>query len=125
MKLLLDSHVIVWIAKGHPALTREDRRFLGDASHEFFVSIASLWELSIKMNGGKLRLQTSLRAIVEDAGYTVLGMDIDDAELAAALPPHHRDPFDRMLIAQALNKKLVLVTADKLIHYYNVPLMKL
>ncbi len=125
MRLLLDSHVIIWIAEGHPKLNEQHKKFLGDAAHELCVSLASLWELYIKANGGKLRLQVGLREIVQSADYTIIGINMDDAEMAAGLPPHHRDPFDRMLIAQALNNGLVLVTADKNIQNYKVPLVRL
>lgn len=124
MNLLLDSHIIIWCAEDHPSLTAEARKLIADPDNRLFVSLISLWELYIKARRGRLKLQVDLRQIVAQAGYELLNMTIDDAECAANLPLHHGDPFDRMLVAQALNQNLVLVTADRYIQSYNVPLAK-
>jgi PIN domain nuclease of toxin-antitoxin system len=124
MNLLLDSHVVLWCADEDEKLSAEARRAIADTDNMLFVSLASLWELYIKLRRGKLRSQVDLRDIVDQSDYTVLDITLDDAELSASLPFHHRDPFDRMLIAQALNRNMVFVSADAMIAPYNVPLLK-
>jgi len=124
MNLLLDSHVIIWCAQDNELLSAEAKKAIADTNNDLFVSVAGICELYLKVKRGNLKLQVDLRQILDDAEYAILDMTLDDAELAAGLPYHHGDPFDRMMIAQALNKNLVFVSADAIITNYNVPLLK-
>ena len=88
------------------------------------MSAATIWEASIKMGLGKLTVAGSLRLCLEEAGYLDLPITLEHAERAGTLPLHHRDPFDRMLVAQAKIEDLLLVTADPLIQRYDVRILK-
>ncbi len=124
MNLLIDSHVFIWWAEGLSQLSPTARGYLSDSKNKVYLSIASLWELYIKINNGKLTAKTDLRRVVEDCAFPILPITPDDVEVATGLPMHHRDPFDRMLIAQAVNNNMVLVTADEQIIHYEVSLLK-
>lgn len=123
MRLLLDSHVLVWCATDDSRLSAVVRGIVTDPGHDVFVSLASAWELYIKTKSGKLTLKKDLRQIIAEHGYQIFPITIDHAEVAAALPFHHNDPFDRMLVAQAVTENLTLVTDDRLIGQYNVNIL--
>ena len=101
----------------------ETYQAIHDPDNEVFVSVVAVWELAIKRVSGKLQAPDDLEASVIGQGYTNLPITFRHAELAASLPLHHRDPFDRMLIAQAQAEGLTLVTDDSLITLYDVPTM--
>jgi PIN domain nuclease of toxin-antitoxin system len=111
-RLLLDSRVFLWWSTGDSRIGDDVRRAVLDAP-VVFVSLASLWELTIKSSLGKLRLDVSLRYSVHVNRFEVLSISLDHVERVAALPRHHGDPFDRMLAAQALHEGLTLVTHDR------------
>lgn len=99
---------------------------INDLGNEVFVSAASIWEIAIKLASGRLSPAPDLEealAAVEKYRFTKLNINFHHAEIAASLPLHHRDPFDRMLIAQAQIEGLTLVTDDSLIAHYHVPMM--
>ncbi len=116
MKALLDTHVWLWLQTAPERLTREARELVEDASNDLFLSAASAWEIAIKYALGKLPLPDPPDRYVPSrlalSGTTPLPVEMRHALQVAALPPHHRDPFDRLLIAQAQLEDLVLVTAD-------------
>ena len=113
MDLLLDTHTCVWWATDPTLLSREAQHAIAGAANAVWVSAASAWELSIKVRAGKLRLDvTDLFAQLGQHGFGVLGIGIDDAVLAGGLDWKHRDPFDRMLAAQARRSGYTLVTRD-------------
>ena len=122
MRLLLDSHVLVWWweddVRLRPAIRDQIR-----STRSCLVSLASYWELGVKIATGRLKLPDDLDDLVSDDGFEVLGIARRHAVKAMHLPPHHSDPFDRMLIAQALCEDLTLVTADRLIRLYDVPIL--
>jgi PIN domain nuclease of toxin-antitoxin system len=118
--LLLDSHVLVWWLAGAPAVSKDARRAIADPGNDVLVSAATVWELAIKRAIGKIELAADLAEAVEAAGFTPLAIGLADAELAAALPMHHRDPFDRMLVAQARRLDAVLVSRDPAFDRYDV-----
>ena len=118
MRLLLDSHAVVWWEQG--SLGDRTRAWLESSESEVFVSAVTAWELGIKRARGRLELGTSLRRIVDVAGFTRLPVTWLHAEAAAALPRHHGDPWDRMLVAQAQTEGLSLVTSDRHIARYAV-----
>ena len=121
-KLLLDTHVFLWWLADDARLTAPARRAIAEAD-VVFVSAASAWEIAIKVALGRLRIPAPVSEGVARAGFERLPVDFAHAELAGALPPHHRDPFDRMLIAQAVVEDLVLVSADQRMAEYDVKLL--
>lgn len=120
--LLLDTHVFLWWLEEHPRISQSLRTSIGSSSR-VFVSAASAWEAGIKASLGKLRIPGSFEQGVEACGFEKLRIEFRHAERAGRLPPHHRDPFDRMLLAQAIEERLRLVTADKGLEPYDVPFL--
>ena len=119
-RLLLDTHVLLWWLADDPALGAVTRQLIGESRNQVLVSAASIWEVSIKRSKGLLEVPDDLEALVEDEGFTKLPISLFHAQQAGALPEIHRDPFDRMLIAQAQAEGLELVTADGIIPQYGV-----
>jgi PIN domain nuclease of toxin-antitoxin system len=121
-RLLLDTHIFLWW-RGEPSrLTAEARSRIATADI-VFVSAASAWEAAIKVSLGRLELPDTVEAGVVDSGFEKLLITFAHAEHAAALPAHHRDPFDRMLVAQAQAEGLTLVTRDRLLEPYDVEIL--
>jgi PIN domain nuclease of toxin-antitoxin system len=119
-RLLLDTHVVLWW------LSDDDKLSVGvkdliDTELEVYVSGASLWEISIKTAAGKLTMPTDWLDVVGQSGLLELPIRAQHAAEAGRLPPLHRDPFDRMLVAQAQCERLTLVSRDQQIHAYEVP----
>ncbi|MGE0574152.1 type II toxin-antitoxin system VapC family toxin [Reyranella sp.] len=123
MKLLIDSNALVWMAANPKELAAAARRVLLDPDNERFVSTASIWELTIKMSIGKLRLPDRPAAAVEGMAATLLPISLAHIDRLERLPFHHRDPFDRMLVAQAMEDGLTIVTRDRRLKPYGVPLL--
>ena len=123
MVLLLDSHTALWWDTDLSKLSAEQREAIGDPGNQVFVSAASAWELSIKRAAGKLILKDSIQALSARLGFTELPITMKHGEAAAALPLHHKDPFDRMLVAQAMVEGMVLVTADRRLGQYGVAVL--
>ncbi len=121
-RLLLDTHVFIWWRAEPSRLEVAARRTIAEAE-VVFVSAASAWEVGIKVALGRLRLPETMEAGVEASGFERLGIGFSHCERAAALPLHHRDPFDRMLIAQALVENLTLVTHDRQIEPYRLAVL--
>ena len=119
---LLDSHSLLWLLDGNPRLSSRHRHRL-DGAEAVVVSAASIWELAIKRALGRLTTPPDFVAIIEASSLVSLPVRMEHAELAGSLPLHHRDPFDRMLVAQAMLEGLVLVTADPEMQLYGVPLL--
>ena len=120
MRLLLDTHALLWWLSDWAQIAESTREAIADPDNEVFVSAVSGWEIAIKKANGRLAAPSNLAAVVEDKGFTHLLLTFEQAERTAALPDHHRDPFDRMLIAQAQAEGLVLVTRDARIPLYDV-----
>jgi PIN domain nuclease of toxin-antitoxin system len=128
MKLLLDTHVFIWM-HGDPArLSSRARKLLTDASSELHLSVVVAWEMGIKLARERLTLPESLAEYVtsraRQARMSLLSIDLVHVLEAVALPPHHADPFDRMLVGQARAESLVLLTADPLIARYDVEIVR-
>lgn len=119
-RLLLDTHAFLWWLSDDPALGAEVRQMMGEPRNQVMVSAASIWEISIKQAKGMLEAPEDLEALVEDEGFTKLPISLFHGQQAGKLPEIHRDPFDRMLIAQAQAEGLELVTADGIIPQYGV-----
>lgn len=122
MKLLLDTHAVVWWLAGDPRLSQPARDAIGRAGSDAVVSAATIWEASIKRAAGKLAGPDLLSAVAA-AGLSFVRIDERHAKLAGELPLVHRDPFDRMLVAQAMIEGLVLVTIDPRIAKYGLPIV--
>lgn len=121
MRLLLDTHVLIWWDDG--ARMRADaRRAIRDAE-DVYVSAVTGWEVSIKTALGRLRARRTVAAAIRESGFVELPVTLAHAEVLAGLPDHHRDPFDRMLVAQATAEDLTLVTRDPWIAKYEVKLI--
>lgn len=118
--LLLDTHVALWMVGDPDRLGATTRSALERLDNDVLVSVASVWEASIKAAQGRLRAPDSLWDVVERSGVRIVPIERADAVAAAGLPMHHRDPFDRMLIAQARERSAVLVTADGWVSAYDV-----
>ncbi|CAD5970079.1 hypothetical protein PCC9214_03753 [Planktothrix tepida] len=111
---LLDTHTFIWLSENDPNLPDSLREMIDIADH-VYLSIASLWEIAIKLNLGKLSLQQSYKTIedkLENSDILLLPIMFIDTLQICNLPLHHRDPFDRMLIAQAINRSLILISRD-------------
>ena len=118
MNLLLDTHVLIWWDEGR-RLAAEARRAIADAD-SVYVSAASAWEVAIKTGLGRLRPIRTVEQAVDESGFLELPVTFRHAERVGKLPPHHRDPFDRLLIAQAGVEELILVTRDAVFARYGV-----
>ncbi len=124
MRLLLDTHAFLWVVGEPERLGPIARAALAEPAEEGFVSVASAWEIAIKVAAGKLEFPAAgFEADVERAGYAQLPILAPHALAAGALPRHHGDPFDRMLLAQARLEGLTLVTSDAAMGPYGVPLL--
>jgi PIN domain nuclease of toxin-antitoxin system len=122
-RLLLDTHVLVWWLEASPELSDQLRDRI-NTELDVYVSPVSVWELAIKKSSGKIKLPENLLGWIERGGLSELPIRMAHAELSGRLPAIHRDPFDRMLVAQALVEKLTLVTRDRFIQKYAVPVLE-
>lgn len=120
MRLLLDAHVLLWWLENNPKLDARASAAIADQSSAVFVSAATAWELAIKQALGKLIAPPDLESQMEQHRFEPLPIAIAHAVEAGALPRHHDDPFDRMLVAQATFEKLTIVTRDPRISLYEV-----
>lgn len=120
-RLLLDTHVLLWWLADDPKLGPKARAVIGDGANEIYVSAASSWEIAIKKRCGKLEGPDDIDGIVEEERFTKLPITLYHGEAAGGLPDHHKDPFDRMLIAQAQAEGLTILTVDEKIRRYGVP----
>ena len=124
MKLLLDTHALLWWLDGDAKLILAARSLIADESNEIFVSAASAWEISTKVRIGKLpgavEVAAKLPQIIVSQGFDALPITIDHAQRAGALPGPHRDPFDRMLAAQAQAENMPIISRDAIFDTYAV-----
>lgn len=123
MKILLDTHVYLWWLRDDRKLTRRLAETLADPTHTILVSAATVWEASIKIALGRLHVEGDLVAEIEANGFVELPVNARHAQLAGALPRHHEDPFDRLLVAQASLEGLRLATVDSAFRHYDVALV--
>lgn len=120
MRLLLDSHVVIWWLDGSP-LSIAAEAAIRDPANEPTISVASLWELRLKQSKGRLRLPGAFDDFVAAPRIAVLDIRRIHADAIVALPGHHGDPFDRMLVAQAMVEGMTLVTRDRRLPAYGAP----
>lgn len=120
---LLDTHVLLWFVEADPRLSDRARSLLINDDNNLSVSIVSLWEIVIKLNIGKLKIEYTIGdmyQLLDQLHVEVLPIEQTDLNYYLTLPLHHRDPFDRLLVAQAMNRGLVLVSADQALNPYDV-----
>jgi PIN domain nuclease of toxin-antitoxin system len=123
VRLLLDTHVVLWAIKTPDRLLDRAMAAIRSADNEVLVSAATVWEVAIKRQLGKLDFQGPFVAALDDTRMPTLAISAEHADAAGSLPLHHRDPFDRMLIAQAMLEGLSIVTRDPAFEPYGVPLL--
>ena len=123
MRLLIDSHTFLWWRAGSPDLSKLARDTIADPANEVLISTAALWELTIKESSGKLTLPADLETIVGEEGFAVLSIAFVHLRHFGTLPRFHRDPFDRMMIAQALAEGIPIATGDRAFAAYGVQIV--
>lgn len=119
-RLLLDTHVLLWWLADDTRIGPKTVDLISNIRNEIFISAVTSWEIAIKKKIGKLEAPDEIDAVVEDEGFSRLHITLLHGELAGGLPLHHKDPFDRMLVAQAQEEGLHLVTDDSKIGRYDV-----
>ncbi|MGY2084777.1 type II toxin-antitoxin system VapC family toxin [Blastococcus sp. SYSU DS0539] len=124
MTLLLDTHVLLWWLPDDPRLAATMHEAIADPGASVAVSAVSAWEIAIKSALGKLELPDGLADELHRQGFDELPITVEDGLAAGALPRHHDDPFDRMLIAQAGRRRLVVVTADRRFTDYGAQMLE-
>ena len=126
MKLLLDTHTFLWFLGGDSELSKKARTLIENPEHEKYISIASFWEIAIKNSLGKLTLDVpfaELKIEVIKNSFQILPITFEDTLQLSKLPFHHRDPFDRIIISQAIGNNLTLISRDNNFSLYNVNLL--
>ncbi|HWI00939.1 MAG TPA: type II toxin-antitoxin system VapC family toxin [Propionibacteriaceae bacterium] len=124
MRLLLDTHVLLWWGTDDPRLPGSWRPILTDPTHDVFVSSVSMAEIAIKASLGKLSAPRDLFGGLEEQGFAILSLSFDHAAQLWDLPWHHRDPFDRMLVAHARVEGLIVVTVDPAFAAYDIHVLQ-
>ncbi len=124
MRFLLDTHPFLWLVEDDKRLSKRVRRIYEDPDNEIALSLASMWEMAIKVSLGKLTLATGLHDLLDraagDQGLEVLPIKVAHVKQVADLPFHHRDPFDRLIAAQALIEQVALISQDEAFDAYGV-----
>ena len=127
MKCFLDTHVFLWYVEDSPALSQATLKVINDGTNEIFLSHASVWEIAIKYNLGKLELKLNgqsfqgfIEAQIFDNRIELLPIRLSHIALVSQLSQHHRDPFDRLLVAQAQAENLTLISADTALDAYEI-----
>ena len=124
MRFLIDTHSFLWFGAGSPQLSQAAQVLIGDPSNQPLLSMASLWEIAIKLSVGKLRLAHPFATLTPQQlgqqGIIVLNIQFRHLVKTTELPLHHRDPFDRLLVAQALVEQLPIISADSAFDAYGV-----
>lgn len=124
MQLLLDTHALIWWLSNDSTLAVAAKKEIANPDNIVFVSAASAWEIAIKKSLGKLQAPDDLSIQLEKNRFKPLAISIDHALNVEKLPLHHQDPFDRILIAQAMSEKLIVVTRDRRFKAYKVKTIK-
>ena len=124
MRLLLDTHSLLWAIFEPKKLSIEAQEVIANKNSVAYTSIASLWEIAIKRNLGRLDVPDNFFDAIEYGGYELLNITIPHIKDYTSLPLHHRDPFDRILIAQAISERLTLITRDKNIDQYDISIIR-
>ncbi len=124
MNLLLDTCVLLWWLNDDPTISGKAASAVRDGRNLVFISAATIWEIRIKQNLGKLEIPADFLDVLHDGNFEMLDITAAHAYAAGSLPDHHNDPFDRMLVAQAGEEKLTLITRDVQLKKYRIPIIK-
>jgi PIN domain nuclease of toxin-antitoxin system len=124
MKILLDTHVLIWLLTEPERVSKQAIKELEKPDNIVYVSAASTWEMSIKQSAGKLDIPDDFKKVMQHYRFTELPITIEHTIRVKELPLLHKDPFDRLLVAQAIEEKLTLVTRDSLIEQYAIKTLK-
>jgi PIN domain nuclease of toxin-antitoxin system len=124
MKYLLDTHTLLWITTDNPKLSKKAKSTYLNSQNEIFVSIASIWELSIKISLKKLDIKLPLKSFVDihilGNNIKILELELNHIYKLEKLPFHHRDPFDRLIISQSIENKIPILSIDKMFDSYGI-----
>ena len=126
MNYLLDTHTLIWFLNGDKSLSTKARKAIESSEATNFVSIVSLWEIAIKISLNRLDLKTSFENIGEEIinnNFQMLPITFQDTLVLSSLPFHHRDPFDRLLIAQGINNKFTIISKDEYFESYKTKVL--
>lgn len=128
MKVLLDTHAFLWWIGDDPSLSKMARQVIGDAESEVYLSAVSVWEMAIKARTGKLKvfsgdLEQFINQHIRGNAFQPLPITLRHSARVHTLSNHHRDPFDQMLVAQSQVEQLPIISADKMIHSYDVDII--
>lgn len=123
MNLLLDTHVLLWWLDNHTALSEKARTAIADGNNLVFLSAVIIWEIRIKQALGKLEIPSNFRKVLDQQPFEMLAITVEHAHAVTDLPAHHRDPFDRMLVAQARIEGFTIVTHDAIMARYQIPVI--
>ncbi len=121
MKYLIDTHIFIWFVESSPNLSRTAKKIIENQSNEIFISIAALWEISIKTSIGKLKIKGTYDSVIDDLNdnlIEILPLEFVHTVENNRLPFHHRDPFDRIMIAQAIVENIDFISADAVFDDY-------
>lgn len=124
MEYLLDTHALLWWFSNTYLLSEESRNIIHDTRNLIFVSSVSTWEIVIKRSLGKLKVPNRVFELIQEEHFYELPISIAHTRALAKLPPYHHDPFDRLLIAQAIAESFTLITRDKVMEKYPLPIVK-
>ncbi|MBC8170147.1 MAG: type II toxin-antitoxin system VapC family toxin [Anaerolineae bacterium] len=124
MKLLIDTHTFLWFVNNVTTLSPKGKDLIENPDNEIFLSIASLWEIGIKVSTGKLKLEQPFQVFIDQQlainNFSILNIAIPHITTVASLPFHHRDPFDRMMVAQALVEQIPIISRDAALDAYGI-----
>ena len=123
MNLLLDTHTFLWFSEDNPELSKNARSLIEDADNNCFISIASIWEMDIKVSLGKLKIRAGFDRLIEEINkhdFIILPISFEHTAELISMSFSHRDPFDRLLVAQSIVEDLTLISADKIFDEYQV-----
>jgi PIN domain nuclease of toxin-antitoxin system len=126
MKLLLDTHALIWFLSGNNELSEEVVSEIENENNTIFVSIASLWEIGIKESIGKIKIKGGLSQLMTEilkSNIEIIPISIEDILVLTTLEFFHRDPFDRLIIAQGMNEQCVLISKDEQLKKYRIPIL--
>ena len=121
--VLLDTHALIWSLEDSPRLSTAARKVIEDAGNVVLASATSGWEITIKQGLGRITAPDDLEAAIDEAGFSKRAITFADARRVGTLPPHHKDPFDRMLVAQALVDGVPIVSCDPQVARYPVQII--
>lgn len=126
MNLILDTHTFIWWDSDISQMSQKARHLVEDTSNTIYLSMASVWEIQIKRNIGKLETRKPIAQLIRDQqknGIKLLSISLEHLIALESIGDFHRDPFDRLIIAQALTEELAIITKDKAFRHYDVPLV--